>query len=318
MKKSIIGLIIVVVALGTFGVWYSYHRQTQEREAPASSTTVHVAATIYPLYDIVRTVGGPQVRTELVLPVGASPHTFSFSPRDVAKLQDVSLIFAIGNGLDDWISNATAANPDIQTVIVDQGITLEPFTEPLHDEGETEEEDEHDEGPYDPHYYLSLKNAGRIAHTVADVLGDRDPAHRDLYAQRAQQYEQEALALQKDLTQKMAPFAGSAIVTLHDAWAYFADEFGLRLVASFEPHAGEEPTPRYLARIGDIVRKENVRVIFAEPQLSSAALQSFAQDNGLTIAMLDPEGGVDGHDTFFAQMRYNVDAIASALQAYEK
>jgi zinc transport system substrate-binding protein len=104
------------------------------------------------------------------------------------------------------------------------------------------------------------------------------------------------------------------ILTFHDAWFCFADNFGLKIAGTFEPAAGEEPGPRYLADLQREIKARHIRIIFIEPQFSMGVLKSFAKDSGVKIAELDPLGGVEGRTTYLELMKFNARSIRHALQ----
>jgi len=103
------------------------------------------------------------------------------------------------------------------------------------------------------------------------------------------------------------------MITFHDAWAYFAEEFGLEIVGTFEPFPGKQPTPRYLAELQDVARRNKVKAVFSEPQLSDQAIASFVKDIGLELYVLDPLGGIEGRDSYIKLLTYNTDVIVEAL-----
>src|SRR5512145_3554851 len=72
--------------------------------AEAGGERVKVAATIFPLYDIVRQVAGPVADVVLILPPGASPHTFEPTPAGVRALAGAGALFVVGHGLDAWVA----------------------------------------------------------------------------------------------------------------------------------------------------------------------------------------------------------------------
>jgi ABC-type Zn2+ transport system substrate-binding protein/surface adhesin len=116
------------------------------------------------------------------------------------------------------------------------------------------------------------------------------------------------------LKQVLAPARGKSILTLHDAWFYFAENFGLKIAGTFEPAAGQEPTPRYIAELQRTIKREHIGIMFIEPQLSSRVLETFAEDNHVGIAKLDPLGGVEGRSTYLQIMEFNADAIRRAVE----
>ncbi len=252
-----------------------------------------VGATIFPLYDIARNVAGDEMEVILISPPGASPHTFELRPSDLRKLKDATAIYAIGHGLDDWVADLASAS-GADTVIVDRGIVILQSAE---------------EGGDDPHYWLDPDNAARIAGTVAEDLAGRFPdsfealqRNLDAYLEQLRRADAAAAALLADLPSR-------DIVTLHDAWYYFSRAYDLNVAGTFEPTAGREPTPQYLAALQAAVAASRVRTIYAEPQLDTMSLRPFARDNGLTIAVLDPAGGTAGRDSYIKTLLYNADTI---------
>jgi zinc transport system substrate-binding protein len=283
-------------------------------------TEMKVAATIFPLYDMVRTIGGEEIEVVLMLPAGASPHTFDPQPRLVRNLEGTQQVFAIGNGLDNWATDL-AESTGAELVIVDRGVDLKETEghgdhghddEHGHDDHE-EEYDDHNHGPIDPHYWLSPVEAQKVVTTIADELSELDPENAELYEQRADDYTAELQALNVELSEQLASLTNRNILSLHNAWYYFADAFSLNLVGTFEPAAGKEPSPRYIEELQELVQEQGVDTIFLEPQLSQAAITAFAQDNNLDIAVIDPLGGVNGRDSYLELMRFNANEIVTAL-----
>jgi zinc transport system substrate-binding protein len=271
-----------------------------------------VAATIYPLYDMARNVVGENADVKLILPPGASPHLFEFSPRQLKELQNVKAVFAIGHGLDDWAAQVVNVARDARVMIVDHGIDLRKF-EGTEEKGEKIKR-EHEHGPTDPHYWLHLGNAQKITENIAKELSQIDPAHEVAFKSNAQVYRDKLAAEERRLKDVLAPARGRPILTFHDAWFYFAEDFGLKIVGTFEPSAGEEPTPRYLAALQRELKEKQIRIIFIEPQLSTAVLKSFAEDNHLSLAELDPLGGVEGRATYLDLMEFNANSVRQALE----
>ncbi len=298
---------IILIALFVVGGIFVIFLVRQPSAKPSSDTPVrkarlHIVATIFPLYDITRIVAGDVADVDLLLPPGASPHLFSFTPRQLAKLQDVAVAFGIGHGLDNWAYDALSAI-HIPMVTVDKNITLLPSAD-------------NDDGPDDPHYWLDLHNAQIITQTIADTLAQQDPTHADTYQQNARDYihtlQQEDALFQK----RVAQLPHKEIITLHDAWYYFANYLGLTIAGTFEPRAGESPSPQYLARLGQATREHSNGVIFTEPQLATDTIRAFAKDHHLKIAILDPLGGTQGRTSYLAMMRYNIETLINALTSH--
>jgi ABC-type Zn uptake system ZnuABC Zn-binding protein ZnuA len=287
----------ILAGAAVFVIGIAYFRGGDALSRDEAGKTV-VAATIYPLYDMARNVAGEDAEVKLILPPGASPHLFEFSPKQLAELKNVKVVFVIGHGLDHWATQITNVTKGARVIPVDQGIDLRTF----------------EDGTTDPHYWLHLGNARQITDHIAKELIEMDPAHADAYRANAQVYKDRLATEEQRLRQALAPARGRPILTFHDAWYYFAEDFGLKIFGTFESSAGEEPTPRYLAALQRELGEKQIRIIFIEPQLSTAVLKSFAEDNHLSIAVLDPLGGVEGRATYLDLMEFNANSVRQALE----
>jgi zinc transport system substrate-binding protein len=267
----------------------------------AGADRLKVAATIFPLADIVKNVGGDKVDVVTIMPMGASPHTFEATPEAIRTVSGASVIFKIGSGLDNWTEGITAAmQGKVKVMEVSGGIELRKF----------------EDGSVDPHYWLSLKNGQLIAVTVAQELSKMDAANTDQYMANMMEYVKRLEAADAELKAKLAPVKGKSFATFHEAWFYFAQEYGLEVAAAFEPFPGREPTPKYLAEFGDTVKKKNIKWVFSEPQFSSDAISQVAKDLGVKLGVLDPEGGTEKYGSesgYIAMMKHNADTILKAL-----
>jgi zinc transport system substrate-binding protein len=275
--------------------------------------TIKVAATIFPLADIVRNVGGDNVAVEVMLAPGASPHTFEARPSDVVKLQSASLLFAIGHGVDNWAQELADGVENLRVVTVDNGIVLRQPLDSYVPAMFSDNNEEEEGGGQDPHYWLSVKNAKMIAQTVADILETTDAAHKDNYANNLQQYITQLESLDSELSAELAPYDGRGLITFHDAWGYFTADYKLNIIGMFEPSPGKEPSPQYLKQLNDTAVAHNIKAVFTEPQLASGAVEPFVQDLGLKLFTLDPLGGTGEQDSYINLMRYNARTIRDAL-----
>jgi zinc transport system substrate-binding protein len=294
MKRLIVILAVVAVVV-VLGIVY-FRSGKAPLEPGAGKLTV--AATIYPLYDIARNVAGDTGAVKVIVPPGASPHLFEFSPRQLQALQDIRSVFAIGHGLDNWVTQVRNVLKDGRVITVDQGIDLRTF----------------EDGTTDPHYWLHFGNARKITDNIANALIEINPAHAEVYRANAKVYKEKLSGRERELKEVLAPVRGIPILTFHDAWFYFAENLGLKIAGTFEPAAGEEPTPRYLAELQRKIKSEHIRIIFIEPQLSTGVLESFAKDNKVGIAELDPLGGVEGRASYLELMEFNANSIRQVFQ----
>lgn len=269
--------------------------------ADARADGVKVAATIFPLYDIVRQIAGPVADVVLVLPPGASPHTFEPAPSTVRALAGAQVLFVVGHGLDDWAARLARGAGVTRLVVLDGGIALRHAGDAAH-------------GRVDPHYWLSAPNGKAIARTAAAELIRLAPDRRAEIDRALASYVARLDAADAEVRRLLADLPTRRIATLHDAFGYFADAYQLEVVATFEPYPGLEPSPRFVVEFQKKIRAAAVRVVFTEPQLSVDALRPIARDLGVTIAVLDPLGGLPGREGYVDLLLFDARAVAAATR----
>lgn len=262
---------------------------------PATGKPV-VAASMFPVYDIARNVAGDAADVELILRPGANPHSYEPAPSDVLKLQRASVVYVIGHGIDPWI-DVMLADAKTEKVVVDRGIAIRRAPAGSDETGD------------DPHYWLVVRNAKIIAKNVADDLSARYPDRAAAFAANLAKYDDALDAADGQMRDILDPVANKKIVTMHDAWYYFAEAYGITIVGTFEPTPGREPTPQYLVALKDAVEEAHAKTLYTEPLIPTQSIASFVQDEGLRIATLDPIEGAAGDAGYAELMVRNAEII---------
>lgn len=260
-----------------------------------------VSVSINPLRDIVSRVGKGGVEVNLILPSGASPHTFEPSTSDMAKMAESELVFSIGHGLDNWVSDM-AESVGAEVVLADKHVQLM--------ESEEEHEHEHEGGDgKDPHYWLNVPNVMLMSLAVKEELSSKYPNKAELFAKNQDEYARELARLDKELREQLSLVSSRKMATHHAGWSYFAKEYSFEIVAVYEEVAGVEPTAASLAAFGRALNDNGVGIVYSEPQLSSSELVPLKEEFGFNLSQLDALGGVSGRETYAELMRFNVSQI---------
>lgn len=291
---KIIGLLIAISVLAVSGC---------TSPAPSAQGKIRVAVSIPPLADFVRQVGGDRVEMELMVPPGASVHTYEPRPRQLQFMARAHVLVLNGVNLELWARKMvdSSGNPDLLVVDTSKGIAILAGGE---------EEDKHG----DPHIWLNPVNALMQVEHIRDALIQVDPDGKEFYRQRAETYTKQLLALDREIQGQVDSWGHREFISFHSAWRYFAQRYGLEQVAVIEEFPGKEPSPEYLAEVVKIARAVGARAVFAEPQLPPRAAQAIAAESGKSVLILDPLGGVAGRETYIELMRYNVDQMERALK----
>lgn len=281
---------------------------------PTSSNQLTVATTIFPLSDFVKQIGGDKVQVIPILPPGASPHSFSLTPRQLVELQKARVLFIIGHSLDDWAAQAIARAVNIPLFTVDHNIPLQEFTDLHEDHAEGLAEDPpHEAGNIDPHYWLTVPNARQIALNISAELQAIDPPNASYYSQRTTQYIEQLDRLEQDLQASAQSAPVKEFIAIHDGWSYFARHYGFELVATYEPVEGKSPSINNIRALQQIIRDYDIKTFYTEPQKqSTAATRFFSGDLGLSVKVLDPIGGLPPRDSYLKLMQENMRVLTQS------
>lgn len=272
---------------------------------PASAQPMKIVASIYPVGDMVKEVGGNRVEVLVLLPPGASPHAFEPTVKMALELSRARIFFAVGAGLDFWGEKlARGAGGNLRVVVLSEGMTL------MHEENEHG----HEHGPFNPHVWLDPLFSIELVKKVEKALIAADPQGAETYRKRSADYAAKLRALDAEIARTVSTFRIKNFVSFHPAWDYFARRYGLKSVGVIEESPGKEPTPKKLQAIVRAIRNYHIRAVFAEPQLNPKAAEVIAHEAGVKVVMLDPEGGLPGRETYLGLMQYNLRQMKEAMQ----
>jgi zinc transport system substrate-binding protein len=282
--------------------------------AASADDGVTIAAAFYPLAYVAERVAGDHATVQNLTAPGGEPHDLELDPKETAEVASADLV-VFEHGMQPSVDAAVEANASGKTVDVEEVVELHPAE---HHEGETEEEgieeDGHDHGDLDPHFWHDPLLVADVADAVADQLADIDPDHADDYRANADDLRADLEQLDTDFTDGLAQCERTTDVVSHDAFSYL-EKYGLH----FEPIAGlspdAEPTPADLAHLQQLIKDDGVTTVFHESIASPKFAEQLAQDTGAQSAVLDPiEGLTDAtsDEDYLSLMRANLSALEEA------
>ena len=165
-----------------------------------------------------------------------------------------------------------------------------------------------------PHLWVSISNYIKQVENLADGLAADDPAHADAYRENAAVYIEKLSSLRSRMHETIDPLPNRDIVTLHEAFPYFAEEFGLTIVGTVQREPDSQPSARELADTIRLIRSTGVKAVFAEPQYDASAAQILSQESGAAFYTLDPGAtGPDDPDAYLDAMEQNRVVLQKAL-----
>jgi len=295
----------------------------------AAEKKIPVAASILPLGDFCKNIGGDRVAVQVLIPPGASPHVFEPTPGAVAQALKARVFVYVGAGLDPWAARLLKTQADFKPVVVEavQGLKLlqmvnsspEPTTpgpdHGPHHPGGAHAQEHHYHAGGNPHVWLDPVLAQDICRRIARAFIQVDPEHQKDYDRNLSQYLTKLKDLHQEITQTVATFGHQACVSFHPAFAYFNQRYGLQDVGVIEAAPGREPSPGHLQKIIAALKTCRGRAVFAEPQLSPRMAEVIAREAGVKVLFLDPLGGKPPYGSDYLKlMRYNLAVLTEALK----
>jgi len=267
-------------------------------------------ATLSPvLTEIARTVGGADVTVTGLLPPGVDPHTFEPAPADMRALADADLVLASGLGLENYL-NKLAVNSGTRARIAAVGDSLPDRVLTIEARGRREP---------DPHWWNSIAATKAATREVARELARLRPESAADFSRRAAERVEQLDVLDAWVRQELAPLppARRQLVTSHDAFGWFARDYGFTIhpIAGLSPEA--EPNARAVAQLSDLIRRLGIPAVFIENSEGSKLAAAVAREANVQLGgTLYPDGLVPEPDgsTYEAMYRHNVLTIVAALK----
>jgi len=278
--------------------------------APINAYQVITTTSIFA--DLAKMALGDAAHIESIIPAGADVHTFEPSPSDVEKIQSADLIIANGLGLDSWIQSLidAAGKGEADTLLLGEGLDQESGWVYLSN-AETP-------GTFDPHIWLDPKGAVLYVQRIADHVSRNAPDLAQRIAATSADGITKINAIDADLAVDFAAIDPDQrkIVTMHDAFGYFARAYGIEIVGVAVASPGQDPSAQEIRALIDAIREAGVTALFSEVQLPSKVLDQIAAETGATVLqdLYSDALGASPADSYLGVMRTNADAILGALR----
>ena len=284
--------------------------------APESDgDSILVATTVSPITSIVSRVGGDCVDVRGIVPEGTNSHTFEPAPSVAALLSDADVVFINGLKLEDPTLAMAEANMADGAELVELGTVALPEEDYIFDFSFPEED-----GKPNPHLWTDPTYAIVYADIVREVLSERDPECADQMQENFEAFAAQAgeLAEAVRLDQQTVPAGGLKLVTYHDAYAYFAENFGWQVVGAVQPSDFADPTPSEVVTLIEQIRAEGVPTIFGSEVFPSNVLEEVGNETGVRYEQSlrdDDLPGAPGEEnhSWLGLMQYNFATMIEGL-----
>ncbi|MBB3772303.1 zinc/manganese transport system substrate-binding protein [Angulomicrobium tetraedrale] len=305
----------------------------------AASHPLPVVATFSILGDIVKNVGGDRISVVTLVGPNGDTHVYQPTPQAAKEVAQAAVVFENGLGLEGWMDRLVkASGTKAELVAVTQGVTprYRTASEPQDDDEEeghdaagqdhaeaapADAHKGHDHGPLDPHAWQNVANVEIYAANIRDALIKADPAGAEAYKAQAAAYIEKLKALDAQVRTAMAgiPVKQRRIITSHDAFGYFGDAYGLKLLAPQGVSTEAEASAKDVGRIIRQIKSQKIPAVFLENIADPRLAQRIAKESGARVggelysdALSDDKGPAS---TYIDMIQSNVRELSSALSS---
>jgi zinc transport system substrate-binding protein len=313
MKKTIPSKKFFIYLLILLPVIFSCQNS---RETGKPDNKLQVIATIFPLYDMARNIGGDKVKVTMLLPPATDAHNYELKPNDIIRISKADLFLYVNMEMEHWaykVIAATSSNSKLLPVETGNGITMLSLTG-------NDEEDHHHSSKFDPHIWLDFNNARKMADNIAAALVKIDPRHSDYYLKNAAEYKDKLTALDNKYRMELTGCKNRTILHAgHWAFANLANKYGLKYYSVYNVSADSEPEPQKIMALIQQIKDTKVRYIYYEDLINPRLAETISREtgagllkinNGHTVSKTEISGGV----SFPSLMEENLANLKKGMQ----
>ena len=267
---------------------------------------LNIGVTLHPYYSFVANIVGDRADVAPLIDAGYNPHGYTPQAADIKRAFDLDVVVVNGIGHDEWafeILRAAGREDDLPKIYANNAVALMPVS------GKDQ--------TVNAHTFISTTAAIAQIYEIAKELGALDPDNANFYRSNARSYATHLRRIKAEYMPAMAALDSSNFkaATMHGAYGYLMQEFGLQISAVVEPRHGVEPTARQLAETIEEIKATGVNVLFAEQYFASKLADTIENETGVKIFSLSHiSDGEYSADHFEIDMRRNIEELLKALE----
>lgn len=275
----------------------------------------------YPLYDFTKSITGDLIEV-INIRQNSGVHGWEPSAKDIADLNKGDMFIYSGSELESWADNLIdEGSIGVNIVDASEGLELleSDHDHDDHDEHEHEDDhDDHDHGQYDPHIWLSLRNAETILENIERAVSELDSENQEKYKENLNSYLSQLKELDEEYTKKLSDNKRDAIIVSHEAYAYLCRDYNFKQVGIEGVLAEGEPSVAQIDNIIKVSRELDAKTIFYEETISPKVANLIAEEVGASLELLSPietlspEQEKNG-ENYLTIMKSNLEGIYKAL-----
>ncbi|MBH5384746.1 metal ABC transporter solute-binding protein, Zn/Mn family [Bradyrhizobium diversitatis] len=284
----------------------------------ASAKKLNVVASFSIIGDFARHVGGDRIDLRSLVGANGDPHVYEPRPGDVRTIAAADIVLVNGLQFEGFLRRLIEASRTKAPVVeLTKGIQLLRSREQAHSQGQPGHHHHH--GDYDPHAWQAVPNARVYVKNIAKAFCSVDPSSCKTYETNAKVFDASLTALDAEIRATIAsiPPHKRVVMTAHEAFGYFAHEYGLTFLAPEGLSTDTEASASGIASLIRQIKQDNVSAVFVENITDPRLVQRIATETGAKMAgelYSDALSGPDGPAaTYVDMMKHNASTIRKAI-----
>ncbi|MCC9296094.1 metal ABC transporter substrate-binding protein [Clostridium sp. WLY-B-L2] len=252
-------------------------------------------------------IGKDKIDITTIIPNGTEPHDFEPTAKDLKTLSSANVFIYSGLGMESWKDKVinSANNKNLIAVDASKGIT------PIKN---TDADEIKEHGQYDPHAWISLKNAEIQSKNIKDALVKADPSNKDFYEKNYKSFSKQLEDLYSEYKTKFSTVKNKNFVTGHAAFAYLCRDYGLKQNSVEGVFAEGEPSPQKLAELVNYCKQNNIKTIFVEDMVSPKVSNTLAKEVGAKVEKIYTIESKEDNKNYIQSMKSNLEMIYNSLK----
>jgi len=268
---------------------------------------LNVLASASMFADMAKNIIGNKHDVGLIVPVGGDPHLYEPTPGDAKKVAQADLILVNGLTFEGWITELIAnSGTKAKSVILTEGLT--PISSDQY------------KNSNDPHAWMNATNGLVYVKNIYNAIIKLDPLNATYYRKRYENYKTQLINLNTYISEnvKSIPESNRYLITSHDAFAYYGQEYGIRVEAILGTSTDADAQTSDLMRVSKIIAENSIPSIFVESTVNPKLIEQIASAQKISIggSLYADSLGKKGSpaDTYLKMLKHNTDTIVKALK----
>jgi zinc transport system substrate-binding protein len=254
-KKLIFGLVILILTVGC------------NRQDETDKNKINAVVSIVTYKNFVEAIGGEDVSVNVLIPAGASPHTFELTSAQMKQISTSDVYFKVGgkfNFEQEVLEKISAGQSSVNIINCSKGIEF------IDD---------------NPHIWLGPPQVKQVTENILNELISLKPGRTVYYQNNFNNFVSRLDSLDLMLQKILKPFSKRNFFVYHEAWKYFAEPYGLNELAIEKE--GKEPGVFYMQQIIDLAKYNDIKHVYISPNQNPGSAAAVAHEIGAEIDTLN-------------------------------